>query len=116
MAYKYPAVEEPTVIEDIEYNIGKTGRLSIRARLTPVEVDGSVVEYASLHNVGHLQAADLRIGDTVSAFRANDVIPQIHLPRADPRSADSQSCSAGRLPAMFGTVRQEHRTVALPYS
>jgi DNA ligase (NAD+) len=90
VAYKYPAVEEPTVIEDIEYNIGKTGRLSIRARLTPVEVDGSVVEYASLHNVGHLQAADLRIGDTVSAFRANDVIPQVHLPRADLRSADSQ--------------------------
>ena len=90
VAYKYPAVEEPTVIEDIEYNIGKTGRLSIRARLTPVEVDGSVVEYASLHNVGHLQAADMRIGDTVSAYKANDIIPQVHLPRADLRDADSQ--------------------------
>lgn len=90
VAYKYPAVEEPTVIEDIEYNIGKTGRLSIRARLTPVDVDGAVIEYASLHNVGHLQAADIRIGDTVSAFRANDVIPQVHLPRADLREAGSQ--------------------------
>lgn len=90
VAYKYAAVEEPTVIEDIEYNIGKTGRLSIRARLTPVEVDGAVIEYASLHNVGHLQAADLRVGDTVSAFRANDVIPQVHLPRADLRPAESQ--------------------------
>jgi DNA ligase (NAD+) len=90
VAYKYPAVEEPTVIEDIEYNIGKTGRLSIRARLTPVEVDGSVVEYASLHNVGHLQAADMRIGDTVMAFKANDIIPQVHLPRADLRDEASQ--------------------------
>ncbi|ACL42306.1 DNA ligase, NAD-dependent (plasmid) [Pseudarthrobacter chlorophenolicus A6] len=90
VAYKYPAVEEPTVIEDIEYNIGKTGRLSIRARLTPVEVDGSVVEYASLHNVGHLQAADMRIGDTVSAYKANDIIPQVHLPRADLRDESSQ--------------------------
>jgi DNA ligase (NAD+) len=90
VAYKYPAVEEPTIIEDIEYNIGKTGRLSIRARLTPVEVDGSVVEYASLHNVGHLKAADMRIGDTVSCFRANDVIPQVHQPRVDLRGSDSQ--------------------------
>ena len=90
VAYKYPAVEEPTVIEDIEYEIGKTGRLSIRARLTPVEVDGSVVEYASLHNVGHLSAADLRIGDHVSAYKANDIIPQVHLPRADLRDSSSQ--------------------------
>lgn len=90
VAFKYPAVEEPTVIEDIEFNIGKTGRLSIRARLTPVEVDGSVVEYASLHNVGHLQAADMRIGDTVSAYKANDIIPQVHLPRADLRDESSQ--------------------------
>ena len=90
VAYKYPAVEEPTVIEDIEYEIGKTGRLSIRARLTPVEVDGSVIEYCSLHNVGHLAAADLRIGDRVSAFKANDIIPQIHLPRADLRDESSQ--------------------------
>lgn len=90
VAYKYPAVEEPTVIEDIEYEIGKTGRLSIRARLTPVEVDGSVVEYASLHNVGHLAAADLRIGDSVMAYKANDIIPQVHLPRAELRDPASQ--------------------------
>ncbi|MGK3708756.1 NAD-dependent DNA ligase LigA [Arthrobacter sp. IK3] len=90
VAYKYPPVEEPTVIEDIEYEIGKTGRLSIRARYTPVDVDGSTIEYASLHNVQDLLKKDIRIGDTVMAYKANDIIPQVHLPRADLRDASSQ--------------------------
>ncbi|MCU6481294.1 NAD-dependent DNA ligase LigA [Arthrobacter sp. A2-55] len=89
-AFKYPPVEEPTVIEDIEYEIGKTGRLSLRARLAPVDVDGSTVTYASLHNVGDLMRKDLRIGDTVQAYKANDIIPQVHLPRTDLRSAASK--------------------------
>lgn len=94
VAYKYAPVEEPTVIRDIELAIGKTGRLSLRAVFDKVEVDGSELEYASLHNVGWLERADIRIGDHVSAFRANDVIPQVHLPRTDLRSADSKPWKA----------------------
>lgn len=90
VAYKYPAVEEPTVIRDIELNIGKTGRLSMRAVFDKVSVDGSDLEYASLHNVGWLERADMRIGDEVMAYKANDIIPQVHLPRADKRSDDSR--------------------------
>lgn len=90
VAFKYPPVEEPTVIEDIEYEIGKTGRLSIRARYAPVDVDGSTIEYASLHNVQDLLKKDIRIGDTVMAYKANDIIPQVHLPRADLRDPSSQ--------------------------
>ena len=90
VAYKYAAVEEPTVIRDIELNIGKTGRLSLRAVFDKVDVDGSELEYCSLHNVGWLERADIRIGDEVLAYKANDIIPQVHLPREDLRAADSR--------------------------
>jgi DNA ligase (NAD+) len=90
VAYKYAPVEEPTVIRDIELNIGKTGRLSLRAVFDKVDVDGSELEYCSLHNVGWLERADIRIGDEVLAYKANDIIPQVHLPREDLRSADSK--------------------------
>ncbi|MCC3301519.1 NAD-dependent DNA ligase LigA [Arthrobacter sp. zg-Y895] len=89
VAYKYPPAQVPTVIEDIELDIGKTGQLSIRARFTPVDVDGSTIEYASLHNVRDLLKKDIRIGDSVMAYKANDVIPQVHLPRADLRDPSS---------------------------
>lgn len=90
VAYKYAAVEEPTVIRNIELNIGKTGRLSLRAVFDKVDVDGSELEYCSLHNVGWLERADIRIGDEVLAYKANDIIPQVHLPREDLRTADSR--------------------------
>lgn len=83
VAYKYAAVEARSKIEDIELNIGKTGRLSLRARITPVEVDGSVVEYASLHNVGWLKDSGITVGSEVTVFRANDVIPQVKLPAGE---------------------------------
>ncbi|MCQ1956711.1 NAD-dependent DNA ligase LigA [Arthrobacter sp. zg-Y826] len=89
VAYKYPPLQVPAVIEDIELEIGKTGRLSIRARFTPVDVDGSTIGYASLHNVQDLLKKDIRVGDTVMAYKANDVIPQVHLPRADLRDPSS---------------------------
>lgn len=90
VAFKYPPVEEPTVLREVKLNIGKTGRLSLTAIYDRVEVDGSVLEHASLHNVGDLLRKDIRIGDTVMVYKAGDVIPQIHLPRADLREAGSQ--------------------------
>lgn len=77
IAYKYPSLSQQTKVEDIEITIGRTGRLSLRARLTPVIVDGTRIEYVSLHNVAWLQEKDIRIGDTVLVRRANDVIPYI---------------------------------------
>lgn len=88
VAYKYKAVEGTSRILAIETSFGKTGRLALRARIEPVEVDGSVVEYASLHNVGWLQASGIRVGSEVQVFKANDIIPQVKLPEGvDP--ADS---------------------------
>jgi len=97
VAYKYPPVEEPTVIRDFELNIGKTGRLSIRAVFDKVEVDGSELEYASVHNVGWMERADLRVGDEVMAYKANDIIPQVHLPRIDRRADDSAAWTPPRV-------------------
>lgn len=77
VAYKYPSVAQQTVVKGIEIMIGRTGRLSLRAKLAPVQVDGTRIEYVSLHNVAWLKEKDIRIGDTVMVRRANDVIPYI---------------------------------------
>ena len=76
-AYKYPSIPSQTEVIGIEMTIGRTGRLALRAKFNPVLVDGTLIEYASLHNVGWTQERDIRIGDTVLVRRANDVIPYI---------------------------------------
>jgi len=77
IAYKYPSIPSQTRVVGIESMIGRTGRLALRARFIPVLVDGTLIEYASMHNVGWAQERDIRIGDTVLVRRANDVIPYI---------------------------------------
>jgi DNA ligase (NAD+) len=90
IAYKYPSLAEETVLRDVEVTIGRTGRLALRALIDPVLVDGTRIEYVSLHNVSWLQQKDLRIGDTVMVRRANDVIPQIDTFVAEKRPATAQ--------------------------
>lgn len=90
IAYKYPSSHEESVLLDIEPNIGRTGRLTLRARISPVLVDGTLIEYVSLHNVSWVEEHDLRIGDTVLVRRANDVIPHIDAFVSGKRPADAQ--------------------------
>lgn len=87
IAYKYDAETATTTVEDIEVSVGRTGRLALRARVTPVFVGGTTITYASLHNVSWLAERDIRIGDTVVIERANDVIPYISAPVLDERPA-----------------------------
>jgi len=80
VALKFPPEEATTVVEDIIVQVGRTGALTPLAILRPVEVAGSTVSRATLHNADVLKAKDVRIGDTVIIRKAGDVIPEIVKP------------------------------------
>ncbi len=77
MAYKFPAQEATTVVEDIQLQVGRTGVITPVAHLRPVLIDGSTVSRATLHNEDMIQRLDVRVGDTVVLHKAGDIIPEI---------------------------------------
>lgn len=77
VAHKYPAEEMPTVMEGIDVQVGRTGKLTPVARLAPVSVGGVTVTNATLHNLFEIRKKRVRVGDTVIVRRAGDVIPEV---------------------------------------
>lgn len=91
IAYKYPAEQQKTKIEDIVVQVGRTGVLTPLAHLTPVRIAGSVVSRATLHNMDYIIEKDIKIGDTVRIQKAGDIIPEVVEVMLDERSGKETS-------------------------
>ncbi|WP_206310661.1 NAD-dependent DNA ligase LigA [Streptomyces sp. A1547] len=90
-AYKLAAVERRTRLLDVTWAVGRTGVLAPTAVLEPVEIDGSVVRHATLHNPADIERRGLRLGDTVTVYKAGDVIPRIEAPVVELRTGEERA-------------------------
>ncbi|MBR5418974.1 NAD-dependent DNA ligase LigA [Candidatus Saccharibacteria bacterium] len=90
IAFKYPAEEVATTVKDIVISIGRTGAATPVAVFDPVQVAGSTVRHASLHNADEIARLDIRIGDTVIIYKAGDIIPQVNRVLTELRPDDSR--------------------------
>ena len=77
IAYKFPAEEVLTKLTNIEFCVGRTGKITPRADLTPVHLAGSIISSVTLHNEDYIKEKDIKIGDVVSIHKAGDVIPEV---------------------------------------
>ncbi len=89
-AYKFPAIEKMTKIKDIISQVGRTGVVTPVAVVEPVNIEGVVVERATLHNFDEIKRKDIRIGDTVIIIRSGDVIPKITKVLTEYRDGDEK--------------------------
>ncbi|HLO87405.1 MAG TPA: NAD-dependent DNA ligase LigA [Nostocaceae cyanobacterium] len=90
VALKYPAEEAPTRVENIAVNVGRTGALTPLAEMRPVQLAGTTVSRATLHNSDRIAQLDIRIGDTVIVRKAGEIIPEVVRVIKELRPADTQ--------------------------
>ena len=90
IAYKFPPEEQATVVREIVWTVGRTGNVTPTAVMDPIQLAGTTVSRASLHNPDYLREKDIRLGDTVYLHKAGDIIPEISRVDLKKRPADSQ--------------------------
>ncbi len=112
VAYKYPAETATTVLEDIRVSIGRTGAVTPYAVLKPVNVAGSTVRRATLHNEDEISRKDLRIGDTVVIQKAGDIIPEVIEPIKKLRTGKEKTWKMPKEIGGIKVVRPEGEAVA----
>ncbi len=88
IAYKFPAEEVLTVLREIKFTVGRTGKITPNAIFHPVHVDGSLVSKATLHNYDYCMEKDIRVGDVISIRKAGDVIPEVVEVKFERRTSD----------------------------
>ncbi|MCL1990309.1 MAG: NAD-dependent DNA ligase LigA [Defluviitaleaceae bacterium] len=108
IAYKFPASEVTTKLEDIIFTIGRTGMVTPNAVLTPVSVAGTTVSRATLHNEDYIMNKDIRIGDDVIIRKAGDIIPEVVAPIENLRTDATQPFK------MITTCPKCHHTLVQP--
>lgn len=114
VAYKFPAEQVTTIIEEIRVNVGRTGALTPFAVMKPVKVAGSTVSRATLHNEDEIKRKDIRIGDTVVLQKAGDIIPEIIRPLPELRDGSEKIFKMPTICPMCGgkVVKPEGEAVA----
>lgn len=90
IAYKFPAEQVLTKLTNIEFCVGRTGKVTPRADLNPVRVAGSLVSSATLHNEDYILSKDIRVGDTVLIQKAGDIIPEVVEVKLDRRTGSEK--------------------------
>ena len=108
IAFKFAAEEATTIIEDITVQVGRTGALTPVAHLKPVQVAGTIVSRATLHNADEVARKDIRVGDTVIIRKAGDIIPEVIKSLPDLRPANSKKWHLPKKCPMC------HTTIAAP--
>ncbi len=113
IAFKYEGTKAVTRLLDIEVFVGRSGTVTPRATLEPINVGGVIVEHATLHNFDYIQTLDLRIGDTVLVTRAGDVIPRVLKALPELRTGQEQPWSRPTVcPRCSTPLHQEEGEVA----
>lgn len=114
MAYKFPAIQATTKIEQVVWQVGRTGVLTPTAMLSPVAVAGVTISRATLHNWDEIKRLGLMVGDTVVIERAGDVIPKVTEVLVNLRSGEEKEIRSPRVcPRCGGQITREEGEVAL---
>lgn len=115
-AFKYPPEQKPTLLREVTVQVGRSGILTPVAELEPVGLSGTTVSRATLHNESFIHERDIRIGDTVLAHKAGEIIPEVLSVVKDKRPANSQPFSMkghldGKCPACEAPIVRRENTV-----